>query len=222
VVSTVPGGPGGEGRRHRGAALRLGTGQGRHPRPVPADQLALLVHELDPLPDRVEPDAERRPGGRHHLGQPLQACPLLRELQSLNFVGNVEGRDLLLGSADVIVCDGFVGNVALKLAESASEFFFSLVRDAAGASVLAKIGALLVRPALRNVRKRLDYREHGGAPLLGVQGVCLIGHGRADALAVESACRGAMRAVRQDLVGNISRVIGLGSDKTVQRMEWST
>jgi len=134
------------------------------------------------------------------------AYPLLAAAP-IRFVGNVEGRDLLLGSADVIVCDGFVGNVALKLAESASEFFFSLLREAAGGSALAKLGSSLLRPALRSVRKRLDYREHGGAPLLGVRGVCLIGHGRADALAVESACRGAVRAVRQDLVGNISRVI---------------
>jgi len=134
------------------------------------------------------------------------AFPLLAAAP-IEFIGNVEGRDLLLGSADVIVCDGFVGNVALKLAESASEFFFGLLREAVASSTRAKLGAALLRSALRGVRKRLDYREHGGAPLLGVRGICLIGHGRTDALAVESACRGAARAVQQDLVGSISRAI---------------
>ena len=132
--------------------------------------------------------------------------PLLAALP-INFIGNVEGRDLLSGTADVVVCDGFVGNVALKLAESASEYFFGALRAASTSTRRAKIGAALMRPALRKVRKQLDYREHGGAPLLGVRGICLIGHGRTDALAVEGACRGAMRAVSQDLVGAISRVI---------------
>lgn len=134
------------------------------------------------------------------------AFPLLAAAP-INFVGNVEGRDLLAGTADVIVCDGFVGNVALKLAESASEYFFGALRAAATSSRRAKLGALLLRPALRKVRKQLDYREHGGAPLLGVRGICLIGHGRTDALAVESACRGAMLAIKRDLVGAISQVI---------------
>jgi phosphate acyltransferase len=125
----------------------------------------------------------------------------------VNFIGNVEGRDLLAGTADVVVCDGFVGNVALKLAESASEYFFGALREASTSTRRSRIGAALLRPALRKIRKQLDYREHGGAPLLGVRGICLIGHGRTDALAVESACRGAMIAVRRDLVGAITRVI---------------
>lgn len=134
------------------------------------------------------------------------AYPLLAAAP-INFIGNVEGRDLLAGTADVVVCDGFVGNVALKLAEAASEYFFSMLRAASTSSRRAKMGAALLRPALRRVRKQLDYREHGGAPLLGVRGICLVGHGRTDALAVESACRGAVLAVKQDLVGAISSVI---------------
>ena len=125
----------------------------------------------------------------------------------INFIGNVEGRDLLIGNADVIVCDGFVGNVALKLAESSGEYFFGVLLEQALASTRGKIGLQLLKPALRAVRKRFDHREYGGAPLLGVRGICLIGHGRADARAIGSACRAALRAVRQDLVGSIGGLI---------------
>ena len=125
----------------------------------------------------------------------------------INFIGNVEGRDLLIGNADVVVCDGFVGNVALKLAESAGEYFFGVLLEHAMASTRGKIGLQLLKPALRALRKRFDHREYGGAPLLGVRGICLIGHGRADARAIGSACRAALRAVRQDLVGSIGGMV---------------
>ena len=134
------------------------------------------------------------------------AFPLLSRAP-IAFAGNVEGRDLLLGDVDVVVCDGFVGNVALKLAEGAGEYIFGALRDIVAGSTRAKLGALLLAPKLRALRKRMDYREYGGAPLLGVRGVCLVGHGRADAYAVENACRAALRAVRQDVVGAISRIV---------------
>jgi len=126
----------------------------------------------------------------------------------IHFIGNVEGRDLLLGNADVVVADGFVGNVALKTAEGTSEYIFRLLRESIDAAPLhVKAGAALLRPVFRSVRARLDHRFHGGAPLLGVRGNCIIGHGRADALAVYHACRMALRAARQDLVGTIARMI---------------
>jgi glycerol-3-phosphate acyltransferase PlsX len=125
----------------------------------------------------------------------------------INFIGNVEGRDLLIGNADVVVCDGFVGNVALKLAESAGEYFFGVLLEHAMASTRGKLGLQLLKPALRALRKRFDHREYGGAPLLGLRGICLIGHGRADARAIGSACRAALRAVRQDLVGSIGGLV---------------
>ncbi len=125
----------------------------------------------------------------------------------IRFAGNVEGGDLLLGDVDVIVCDGFVGNVALKVAEGAGEYVFGTMRELAAAGLRAKVGALLLSPMLRALRSRMDYREYGGAPLLGVRGVCLIGHGRADALAVENACRAAVRAVRRDVVGAIGGLL---------------
>lgn len=136
-------------------------------------------------------------------GLTAAAFPLLRAAP-IDFIGNVEGRDLLLGEADVIVCDGFVGNVVLKLVEATSEYIFDSVRRASITTLRARAGAVLMRPALRRVKAMLDYREYGGAPLLGVRGVCLIGHGRTDSFAVESACRAALTAVRQGVVGAIA------------------
>jgi glycerol-3-phosphate acyltransferase PlsX len=134
----------------------------------------------------------------------LQAAPI-------DFIGNVEGRDLLLGEADVIVCDGFVGNVALKLVEATSEYIFDTVRSASKETFRAQMGAMLMRPALRRVKAMLDYREYGGAPLLGVRGVCLIGHGRADSFAVQSACRAALTAVRHGVVDAIAAATGVAT-----------
>ena len=135
------------------------------------------------------------------------ATPLLAKAP-IDFAGNVEGRDMLLGDVDVIVCDGFVGNVALKLAEGAGEYVFGALKEASKSSLAARIGSALLRPKLREIRGRMDYREYGGAPLLGVRGNCFIGHGRTDAKAVVSACGAALRAVKQDLVGAIGRAIG--------------
>ena len=127
---------------------------------------------------------------------------ILRQF-SLNFVGNVEGKDLTRGIADVIVSDGFVGNVAIKTAEGVSSMIFSLMRTEIKARPLAALGGLLAKPAFRAVAKRLDYREYGGAPLLGVNGVVIIAHGRSDALAMENATRVAIEAVNSHLVETI-------------------
>ncbi len=137
------------------------------------------------------------------------ATPLLAAAP-IAFAGNVEGRDLLLGEVDVIVCDGFVGNVALKLAEGTGEYIFGALKEASTSSLAARLGAALLRPKLREIRNRMDYREYGGAPLLGVRGNCFVGHGRTDEKAVVSACGAALRAVRGDLVGAIGHAIGLG------------
>ncbi len=106
-----------------------------------------------------------------------EAFPLLKALP-IKFIGNVEGRDIFSGLADVIVCDGFVGNVALKTSEGVGRFVRDVLRESLTATVTAQVGALLSRKAFNDFRHRLDYREYGGAPLLGVRGVCIIGHGR--------------------------------------------
>ena len=102
--------------------------------------------------------------------------PLLRDL-GVNFIGNVEGRDLYNGSVDVVVCDGFVGNVALKTSEGLAKLVTSSLRESLKATVTAQMGALLSRKAFNDFKKRIDYSEYGGAPLLGVRGVCIVGHG---------------------------------------------
>ncbi len=114
--------------------------------------------------------------------QVLKAAPL-------NFVGNVEGRDLFKGDVDVVVCDGFIGNVALKLSEGLTEMLTSMLKRDLSTYLSSQIGALLSRRAFRNFRTRVDYSEYGGAPLLGVRGVVIICHGRSPAKAIKNAIR---------------------------------
>jgi glycerol-3-phosphate acyltransferase PlsX len=121
----------------------------------------------------------------------------------LNFVGNVEGRDIYNGAADVVVTDAFTGNVALKISESLADMIVHLIREELTRTVTAKLGALLVRPAFRRFWKRVDYQELGGAPLLGINGACIIGHGASPARAVKNAIRIAADWVRTDVNAHI-------------------
>ena len=105
----------------------------------------------------------------------------------LNFAGNIEGRDILKGKADVVICDGFVGNIILKFAESIDSFLGELVRRQVRVNLLAKIGALLLAPAFKDLKKNLDYAEYGGAPLLGINGVSIICHGKSSPKAIKNA-----------------------------------
>jgi len=105
----------------------------------------------------------------------------------LNFIGNVEGRDVYAGNADVIVCDGFIGNVALKISEGVAETIGKLLAREIERSILGKVGYLLLKPAFRSFKKKVDYAEYGGAPLLGVNGVCIICHGRSSSKAIKNA-----------------------------------
>lgn len=129
-------------------------------------------------------------GEEEHKGNGLtrDATPLLKQL-GVNFIGNVEGRDIFSGQTDVIVCDGFVGNVALKVSEGLVEMIGEMLREALKATVTRQIGALLSREAFGDFKKRVDYSEIGGAPLLGVKGVCIICHGRSNANAIKNAVR---------------------------------
>jgi glycerol-3-phosphate acyltransferase PlsX len=135
------------------------------------------------------------------------AYPLLRD-SGLHFVGNVEGRDLLAGSADVVVCDGFVGNVVLKFAESMLGFTRGLLREEIRKSARLRLGHLLVRPAFTALKRRLDYQEFGGAPLLGVNGVVVIAHGKSSARALENAVLACAALVEHQLIERISDHLG--------------
>jgi len=114
----------------------------------------------------------------------------------LNFVGNVEGRDVFRGNVDVVVCDGFIGNIALKLSEGLVEHIGAMLKKAIKSSLTSKIGYALSKSAFDDFRKRTDYSETGGAPLLGVRGITVIGHGRSNPKAIRNAIRVAAELCR--------------------------
>src|SRR6195256_3712222 len=124
------------------------------------------------------------------------------------FIGNVEPKDIYASRADVIVADGFVGNIAIKMAEATAEFLFRNLRDEIPKTMRGKLGGLLIRPGVRQLRARVDWREFGGAPLLGIDGVAVIAHGRSDARAIQNAIRGTRDAVQNQLVGKIRAEVG--------------
>ena len=130
--------------------------------------------------------------------------PLLRAQAGINFIGNVEGNDLFKGKADVIVCDGFTGNVLVKTAEGAAELLFRSIRDAIKGDPVASVGGMLLRPKLQALRRRVDWRELGGWLLVGVNGVAVIAHGRSDARAIRSAIRVAKDAVDRQVIATFA------------------
>src|SRR6266536_4912521 len=134
------------------------------------------------------------------------AAAALRK-SSIHFVGYCEGRDLLTGEFDVIATDGFTGNVALKTMEGTAKVVGEYLKRAFRSSLRAKIGGLLSRPALEGMKKRMDWREVGGAPLVGVNGVGVISHGRSDALAIENAIRRAGDAARTHFTDEIAQAV---------------
>jgi glycerol-3-phosphate acyltransferase PlsX len=142
----------------------------------------------------------------------FEAQPLLRRAQHLNYIGNVEGRDVFKGTCDVVVTDGFTGNVVLKTAESVAGLLAHKVREELKRDTLAKLGALLMRPALNRVKQQIDWEEYGAAPLLGVNGVCFIGHGASGVRAFRSAIRTLARFVEQRVNQHIREEIEADHD----------
>ena len=130
------------------------------------------------------------------------AMPLLREAP-IHFVGNVEGDQVFAGEVDVIVCDGFVGNVLLKVAEGLASMILGSIRESINASLKAKLGALLMRDAFRKARTRFDWGTYGGALLLGVNGICVVSHGKSDANAIKNALLMAERSVKARVVEHV-------------------
>jgi glycerol-3-phosphate acyltransferase PlsX len=123
---------------------------------------------------------------------------ILKE-SSLNYIGNVEGRDISSGIVDVIVCDGFVGNVAIKSSEGIAESMTAMLRAATRKSLWARIGYVFMRQVQEGIRRRIDYSEYGGVPLLGINGTCFICHGHSSAKAIKNAIRAASEYVRGDI-----------------------
>lgn len=135
----------------------------------------------------------------------IEVNGLLRQ-SNLNFVGNLEGKDLAKGLADVVVMDGFSGNVVLKTVEGIADLLFGEIRAVANKSLINKVAGMILRRDLRQVAGRLDYSEYGGAHLLGVNGVTVIGHGRSNERAIFNAIRAAREAVASDVVGLLRQV----------------
>ncbi len=146
----------------------------------------------------------------------VQAAYSLLQNSGIHFVGNVEARDLFSGSCDVIVCDGFVGNALLKSGEGLAETVFTMMREEFNQSFREKAGVVLLRPALQRIKKRIDYSEYGGAPLLGINGICIKSHGSSDAVAISNGIRTAGTLIKERLLEEIHekmKVLGGISDE---------
>jgi glycerol-3-phosphate acyltransferase PlsX len=135
----------------------------------------------------------------------LEAHALLADAEGLNFGGNTESRELLVGAADVVVCDGFTGNVVLKLLEGTIKTILDTLREEITASRRGKIGGLLIRPAARGMRSKLDPDTYGGAYLLGLRGLAVAAHGNSSPRAIANAIRLAARGVEHDVVGSLAQ-----------------
>jgi glycerol-3-phosphate acyltransferase PlsX len=131
-----------------------------------------------------------------------EAYAMLKDTQQ-NFVGNIEARDIFSGLADVVICDGFVGNAVLKACEGLAETMFAMIKDTLGSGIKNKLGAALVKSDFKKLRKRLDYTEYGGAPLLGINGICVKSHGNSDINAIKSGIQIAINLADSHLVDAI-------------------
>jgi len=135
-----------------------------------------------------------------------EAFKLIRQ-SSINFIGNIEGKDIFTGAADVVVCDGFTGNIALKISEGLAEAILKMLKREISNVTAGRIGYLMLKPAIRNFKKRTDYDEYGGAPLLGINGTSIISHGRSSAKAIRNALKVADDFARKRVYEAISDAI---------------
>lgn len=135
-----------------------------------------------------------------------------RLLQStkLNFIGNIEGKDIFFGSADVVVCDGFVGNIVLKVGEGLAEALMKMLKREIADIITGKLGYMMIKPAIKSFRKKVDYSEYGGALLLGINGTSLICHGRSSAKAIKNAIKVAMEMAKKQIYKRISESLTQG------------
>ncbi len=202
-----------------GRTLVLDVGANLDCRPQHFLQFALMgalyaeavLGVADPRVGLMSVGEEESKGGRRVREQ-------YRALSSagIHFIGNVEGSDVFSEDVDVIVCDGFTGNVILKLSEGLGEMIMNALKDEARRSPVYGAGFLMAKGAFRNLKRKVDYSEYGGAPLLGVDGACLIGHGRSNAKAIRNALRFAASYAASDVIARIRAKAGdlVASDST--------
>jgi phosphate acyltransferase len=193
-----------------GAALLLDSGANVDCRPEHLAQFAVMGAAYA----RVALQIERPKVGLLSIGEEAgKGNDLIREAHvrllstPVEYIGNLEAREFFTGRADVIVCDGFTGNIALKVGESLVEAVDHMLREELGAELLTQLGALLTRRAFSRFKQRVDYAEYGGAPLLGVDGVALVGHGRSSAQAVENGIALAARLVENRVVEKLAEAL---------------
>ncbi len=204
IASTIP--------TAEGACVVLDVGANAENKPLHLYQFALmgrlyaqLVLEI-PKPRVGLLNIGEEPSKGNALSQAAHHL-LAQRREQLDFIGNVEGRDIFEGKADVVVCDGFTGNVILKMAESIVSVGGRMVRQEIRRNWVATFGALLMTPAFHGLKSSLNYEEYGGALLLGTRGVCVIGHGRSSPLAIRNAIKAAARAVNSHLEDAIHQVV---------------
>lgn len=149
-------------------------------------------------------NGEEEGKGNQQVQEAHQLLKASANALGINFIGNVEGRDIFAGTVDVVVCDGFVGNVILKVSEGLSDTLFALIRIEMNRSLPNKLAGAVLRSDLRNMAKRLDYAEYGGLPLLGVNGAAIISHGRSKARAIKNALRVARQTAETNIAGAIA------------------
>ena len=200
-----------------GAAVLLDSGANARCRPAHLVQFATMGSVYA----SVALDVERPRVGLLSIGEEeTKGTDLTREAHRLlksaavDFYGNVEARDVFSGDVDVIVCDGFTGNVALKTCEGLVEMVEDLLREELSRTFGTRVGSLLSRRAFRRFRRRVDYSEYGGAPLLGVAGLCIVGHGRSSAKAVRNAVALAARYARQSMVERVEQAMSVAATTT--------
>jgi glycerol-3-phosphate acyltransferase PlsX len=161
------------------------------------------LHIENPRVGIISVGEERTKGNE----QVLEAAKLL-DVAPVNFIGNVEGKDMFHNVADVLVADGFVGNVILKTSEGLISDLGTVMKETLlGGNLLTKLGAALLAPALRGLRKKFDYETYGGAPLLGLRGNCIVTHGRASRNAIKNSIYAAIEEVNNDVIGKISALV---------------
>lgn len=193
-----------------GAAILLDAGANADCRPEHLHQFAVMGAAYA----RIALNLERPRVGLLSIGEePGKGNDLIREAHTrllqapVDFIGNVEAREFFSGRADVIVCDGFTGNIALKVGEGLVEAAEVMLREELGAELVSQIGGLLTRRAFARFKQRVDYAESGGAPLLGVNGVAVIGHGRSSAQAVENGVALAARLAEERMVARLAEAM---------------
>ncbi len=196
----------------KGPVVIMDIGANVECRPVHLYQFAVMASAFSGLYNVVKPRV-----GLLTIGEESgKGNTLIKETYSLldrstlNFIGNVEGRDVFQGDVDVIVCDGFVGNIVLKISEGLAEAAMKMLREEITKSALAKLGYVLARPAFNKFKRRVDYAEYGGAPLLGIKGIGIVCHGKSSAFAIKNAIIAASEMERLKLNDIIARDLAQG------------